>query len=168
MSLTTYRLTEHHTAGGMTRQLSHLAELQPELFCEISPELAAELDVANGDWVTITSARGLVSVKALVTSRMHRLWIEGRSVHTVGIPYHWGWKGLVTGAMRQRSRSPSPKTLMCASWRARRWSAILCPARVSDGKPHLISCKQQMQRDRMSTYHWILYRLHLVHRLQGL
>jgi formate dehydrogenase major subunit len=96
---TTYRLTEHHTAGGMTRQLSHLAELQPEMFCEISPELAGELDVTNGDWVTITSARGFISAKALVTTRIHRLWIEGRSVHTVGLPYHWGWKGLVTGAI---------------------------------------------------------------------
>src|SRR5205085_7737754 len=43
--LTTYRVTEHHTAGGMSRGLSHLAELQPELFCEISPELAAELAI---------------------------------------------------------------------------------------------------------------------------
>ncbi len=39
--LTTYRLTEHHTAGGMSRTLSHLAELQPELFCELSPQLAS-------------------------------------------------------------------------------------------------------------------------------
>ena len=95
--LTTYRLTEHHTAGGMSRSLSHLAELQPELFCEISPELAAELDIENGEWVTISSPRSVISAKALVTSRVHRLWVEGRSVHVVGLPYHWGWKGLVTG-----------------------------------------------------------------------
>ncbi|HEX6159369.1 MAG TPA: molybdopterin-dependent oxidoreductase, partial [Thermoanaerobaculia bacterium] len=56
--LTTYRLTEHHTAGGMSRTLSHLAELQPELFAEISPELAAEAGVANGDFVRIATARG--------------------------------------------------------------------------------------------------------------
>jgi len=56
--LTTYRLTEHHTAGGMTRTLSHLAELQPELFTEISPELAREIGVANGDVVEISTARG--------------------------------------------------------------------------------------------------------------
>jgi len=49
--LTTYRLTEHHTAGGMSRTLSHLAELQPELFTEISPELADSIGVANGDRV---------------------------------------------------------------------------------------------------------------------
>lgn len=95
--LTTYRLTEHHTAGGMSRALRHLAELQPELFCEISPELAAELEIAPGQWVTITSPRGIVSAKALVTNRMHRLWVDGRSVHVVGLPYHWGWKGVAQG-----------------------------------------------------------------------
>jgi formate dehydrogenase major subunit len=95
--LTTYRLTEHHTAGGMSRTLSHLSELQPELFCEISPELAAELDIEHGEWVTINSPRSAISAKAMVTPRMHRLWVDGRSVHVVGLPYHWGWKGLATG-----------------------------------------------------------------------
>jgi formate dehydrogenase major subunit len=94
---TTYRMTEHHTAGGMTRQLSRLAELQPEMFCEISPELANQLGVVNGDWVTITSPRGIISVKALVTTRVQPLQIDGRSVNTVGLPYHWGWKGLAKG-----------------------------------------------------------------------
>jgi formate dehydrogenase major subunit len=94
---TTYRMTEHHTAGGMTRQLSRLAELQPEMFCEISPELANQLGVVNGDWVTITSPRGMISVKALVTTRVQPLQIDGRSVNTVGLPYHWGWKGLAKG-----------------------------------------------------------------------
>ena len=53
--LTTYRLTEHHTAGGMSRFLSHLAELQPEMFAEISPELARELKIKNGDYICIVS-----------------------------------------------------------------------------------------------------------------
>ena len=95
--LTTYRLTEHHTAGGMSRTLSHLAELQPELFCEISPELAADLDIEHGDWVTIVSPRALVSARALITPRMRPLWVEGQTVHQVGLPYHWGWKGVVKG-----------------------------------------------------------------------
>jgi formate dehydrogenase major subunit len=51
--LTTYRLTEHHTAGGMSRTLSRLAELQPELFCEISPELAREIGVSHGAAVRV-------------------------------------------------------------------------------------------------------------------
>jgi formate dehydrogenase major subunit len=95
--LTTYRLTEHHTAGGMSRGLSHLAELQPELFTEISPELAQQKGVKHGEWVTIVTPRGLISAKAHVTARMTPLEINGRTVHQVGLPYHWGWKGLVTG-----------------------------------------------------------------------
>ena len=95
--LTTYRLTEHHTAGGMSRNLPHLAELQPELFAEISPELAAEAGVRNGDVVRVATARGSITARALVTSRMPPLDINGRRVHHVGLPYHWGRRGLVTG-----------------------------------------------------------------------
>ena len=68
--MTTYRLTEHHTAGGMSRTLSHLAELQPEFFCEISPELEKEVGVMNGEFVTITTKRGAVEARALVTPRV--------------------------------------------------------------------------------------------------
>lgn len=95
--LTTYRLTEHHTAGGMSRTLSHLSELQPELFTEISPELAEATGVQHGEWVTIVSPRGLISAKAMVTARMRPLDIDGKTIHQVGLPYHWGWKGLVKG-----------------------------------------------------------------------
>jgi formate dehydrogenase major subunit len=95
--VTTYRLTEHHTAGGMSRTLSHLAELQPELFAEISPELAREVGVENGEWITITSARASIQARALVTARMPSLDVQGKRVHQVGLPYHWGSRGLVTG-----------------------------------------------------------------------
>ncbi len=95
--LTTYRLTEHHTAGGMSRTLSHLAELQPELFCEISPDLARETGIEHGGWATIMTARGIVEARVLVTARIPSLTIEGRTVHQVGLPYHWGSRGLVTG-----------------------------------------------------------------------
>jgi formate dehydrogenase major subunit len=95
--LTTYRLTEHHTAGGMSRTLSHLAELQPEMFCEISIELAGQLSITPGEWVTIVTARGAIEAHALVTSRMQMLTIEGKPVHQVGIPFHWGYSGLVKG-----------------------------------------------------------------------
>jgi formate dehydrogenase major subunit len=95
--LTTYRLTEHHTAGGMSRTLSHLAELQPELFAEISPELAREVGVVNGDCVVVATARGEIEARALVTPRMPSLDVQGRRVHQVGLPYHWGGRGLVTG-----------------------------------------------------------------------
>src|SRR5262249_30358827 len=95
--LTTYRLTEHHTAGGMSRYLSHLAELQPEFFAEISPELAREVGATHGEWVTIRSARAVIEARALVTTRIPPLVVDGRIVHQVGLPYHWGTRGLVTG-----------------------------------------------------------------------
>jgi formate dehydrogenase major subunit len=95
--MTTYRLTEHHTAGGMSRTLSHLAELQPALFCEISPELAREVGLANGDVARIVTARGRITARALVTRRMKPVTIDGRTVHQVALPFHFGHKGLVTG-----------------------------------------------------------------------
>jgi formate dehydrogenase major subunit len=95
--LTTYRLTEHHTAGAMSRWLSWLSELQPEMFCEVSPELAAERGLRNGGWATITTARGEIECRVLVTARMASLRIRGRMVHTIGLPYHWSYVGRVTG-----------------------------------------------------------------------
>ena len=95
--LTTYRLTEHHTAGGMSRTLPHLAELQPELFCEISPELAEACGVEHGGWATIVTPRGEIEARALVTERVRPLRVDGRTVHQVGLPYHWGPKGLARG-----------------------------------------------------------------------
>jgi formate dehydrogenase major subunit len=95
---TTYRLTEHHTAGGMSRTLSRLAELQPELFCEVSPQLAALRGLENGGWATIISARAAIEAKVLVTRRMRPLRLaDGAVVHQIGLPYHWGGEGLVTG-----------------------------------------------------------------------
>jgi len=95
--LTTYRLTEHHTAGGMSRWLTWLSELQPEMFCEVSPELAREKGLTNGGWATITTARGEIEARVLVTERIPPLRIKGRKVHQIGLPYHWGSKGLVRG-----------------------------------------------------------------------
>ena len=95
--LTTYRLTEHHTSGAMSRTLPHLAELQPEFFCEISPELAAERAIENGGWMTIVGMRGIVEARALVTPRIQPLMIDGKRVHQIGLPYHWGYRGLVKG-----------------------------------------------------------------------
>ncbi|HLV00232.1 MAG TPA: molybdopterin-dependent oxidoreductase, partial [Acidobacteriota bacterium] len=95
--ITTYRLTEHHTAGGMSRWLSWLSELQPEFFCEVSPELAAETGLVNGGWATISTARAQVEVRVLITSRVPSLTVGGRVIHQIGLPFHWGRKGLVTG-----------------------------------------------------------------------
>ena len=94
---TTYRLTEHHLSGAMSRWLPWLAELQPELFIEMSPELAAEKGIQNLDFVRISTLRGQIRAKALVTPRMRPLVVDGRTIHQVGMPWHWGYMGLVSG-----------------------------------------------------------------------
>ena len=95
--LTTYRLTEQHTAGGMTRTLSHLAELQPELFTEVSPELAAECGLEHGAWATIATPRTEIEAHVLITPRLQPMRLNGRVLHQVGLPYHWGYHGRVKG-----------------------------------------------------------------------
>ena len=95
--MTTYRLTEHHTAGGMSRTVEHLAELQPEMFCEVSPQLAAERGLEHGGWATIVTARSAIEARVLVTERIQPLPVGGRTAHQVGLPYHFGRRGLVTG-----------------------------------------------------------------------
>jgi formate dehydrogenase major subunit len=94
---TTYRLTEHHTAGGMTRTVPYLSELQPAMFCEVSPELAAEAGLVHGGWATIYSARAAIEARVLVTDRIPPIVVQGRTTHQVGLPYHWGSRGLTTG-----------------------------------------------------------------------
>jgi ferredoxin len=74
-----------------------LAELQPELFCEISVELAAKLGIQPGEWVTVATPRGEIEAHALVTPRIQALSIGGKIVHQVGLPFHWGYSGLVKG-----------------------------------------------------------------------
>ncbi len=95
--ISTYRLTEHHTGGQMTRRLPWLAELMPELFCEISPELAAEKGIKNADYMTIQTARGEIQARALVTRRMRPFLIDGKVIHEIGLPWHWGWQGRAMG-----------------------------------------------------------------------
>jgi formate dehydrogenase major subunit len=95
--LATYRLTEHHTAGGMSRTVPYLTELQPEPFCEVSPALAAERGLVHGDWATIVSSRAAIEARVLVTDRVQPLQVDGRTIHQVGLPYHWGRRGLSKG-----------------------------------------------------------------------
>jgi formate dehydrogenase major subunit len=95
--LTTYRIAEHHTAGGMSRWLSWLSELAPEMFCEVSPELARLRGLDNGGWATIATARGEIECRVLVTRRLTPLEIGGKTIHQIGVPYHWGRIGRTTG-----------------------------------------------------------------------
>jgi len=96
---TTSRLTEHHTSGAMSRYVSRLAELQPEMFIEVSPEMADEVGLESGGWATIITARSAIEARVMVTERLSPLKVEGRVVHQFWMPYHWavGGGGLVTG-----------------------------------------------------------------------
>ena len=94
---TTFRLTEHYLSGPMSRFNSWLNELQPEMFVELSPELASERGIIHGDWLTVQSARARIEARAMVTRRLRPLLIEGRIVHQVGIPFHWAFAGEVVG-----------------------------------------------------------------------
>jgi formate dehydrogenase major subunit len=94
---TTYRVTEHWQAGQMTRNLPWLVELMPQMFIEMSEELAAEKGVEAGDLVTVTSKRGSIQAVAVVTKRFKPFSLAGKTVHQIGIPWHWGFTGLCVG-----------------------------------------------------------------------
>jgi formate dehydrogenase major subunit len=94
---TTFRLTEHYLSGPMSRFNSWLNELQPEMFVEMSPQHAAELGVGNGDWVTLRTPRAAIVCRALVTRRVRPLTVEGRTIHQVGLPFHWSFAGETVG-----------------------------------------------------------------------
>jgi len=94
---TTYRLTEHHSGGTPTRSLPITAALQPEGFAEIPPELARRLCIQNLDWIVISTARGEIETRALVTERLRPLRIDGRLIYHVGMLWHYGWSGYATG-----------------------------------------------------------------------
>jgi formate dehydrogenase major subunit len=94
---TTYRVSEHWQAGAMTRNLPWLNELFPELFVELSEELAKEKGITNGDLVKIWNNRGTIVAKACVTKRFQPMTVNGKTVHTIGVPWHWGYCGLCSG-----------------------------------------------------------------------
>ncbi len=96
-ALTTYRIAEHHTAGGMSRWSPYLSELAPTMFCEVAPELARERGLEHGGWAHVVTARNVIEARVMVTDRMPSLRVAGRVLHQVGLPYHWGPNGLVTG-----------------------------------------------------------------------
>ncbi|MCW3003859.1 MAG: molybdopterin-dependent oxidoreductase [Conexibacter sp.] len=95
--MTTFRLTEHHTVGGMSRNLPWLNELQPEMFAELDPLLAAKHGIEDGGWMVVETARGEIEARAKVTERMRPLRIADRTIHQIALPWHWGYSGLNTG-----------------------------------------------------------------------
>jgi len=91
--LTTFRLTEHHTAGAMSRYLPWLDELQPAMFAEIDPVLAKLRGIEDGGWLTVMTERAEIEARALVSQRMRPLHVDGRTLHQVALPFHWGYGG---------------------------------------------------------------------------
>jgi formate dehydrogenase major subunit len=83
----------------MSRFNSWLNELQPEMFVELSPELAEERGVEHGGWLTVRSPRGAIEARAMVTRRLKPLRIQGRVIHQIGLPFHWGFAGETVGAI---------------------------------------------------------------------
>lgn len=134
-AFTTYRLTEHHSGGTPTRSVPVTAELQPEGFAEIPTELARELGIGNTDWIVISTLRGEIETRALVTDRMQPFRLaEGRVVHQVGMPWHFGWKGYATGDVANVLTSVvgDPNTSMHEN------KALVCnvrPGRLTRGAP---------------------------------
>ncbi|UCC90033.1 MAG: formate dehydrogenase-N subunit alpha [Anaerolineales bacterium] len=103
---TTYRVSEHWQSGAMTRNVPWLAEMQPDMFVEMSPELAAERNIKNGERVIVESARGSIEAVAIVTRRFRPFIINDQVVHQVGMPWHWGYMGLVTGGSANELTPP--------------------------------------------------------------
>ena len=97
--LTTFRLTELHCGGVMSRVAPHTAELQPEAFVEVPPELAEELGIEHMGWATLSTLRGEVEMRAMVTQRLTPFVIGGRRVYQIGVPWVFGWEGYARGAV---------------------------------------------------------------------
>lgn len=95
---TTYRVCEHWQAGSMTRNTPWLVELMPDVFVEMSPDLARRKGIArSGEWVRVSTMRGDLKARVLITNRFEPFFVGGKLVDQIGIPWHWGYSGLATG-----------------------------------------------------------------------
>jgi formate dehydrogenase major subunit len=101
---TSYRLTEHFHFW--TKHARINASLQPEFFVEISEQFAREKNIRPGGWVRVWSKRGSVKAKAVVTKRIAPLTCDGKTVHIVGIPLHWGFMGAAKKGFGPNSLTP--------------------------------------------------------------
>jgi formate dehydrogenase major subunit len=95
--LTSYGVVEHFCAGAITRNIPWLNEIAPEPYAEISKNLANKIGVKEGDEVEVSSARGKLVVRALVTDRIQTLKINGKDQETIGMPWSWGFASLSPG-----------------------------------------------------------------------
>ena len=119
---TTYRVSEHWQTGAMSRNMPWLVGLVPSAFVEIGAALAQREGIKNGDRVIVSSARGSIEVYALVTERFQPFFIEGRMIDEIGLPWHWGYAGIVPGDIANdltasvgdaNSQIPETKVFLC-------------------------------------------------------
>jgi formate dehydrogenase major subunit len=101
---TSYRLTEHFHFW--TKHVRFNAVMQPEFFVEISEQLAKEKGIQTGHWVQVWSKRGSVKAKAVVTKRITTLICDGKPVHIIGVPLHWGFIGETKEGFGPNSLTP--------------------------------------------------------------
>jgi formate dehydrogenase major subunit len=99
---TNYRVSEHWQSGTMTRNQQWLSELAGHMFIEMSEELAKEKGIKNKDTVIVSSARGEIRAFAMVTKRFKPFTVDGKTVHQIGMPWHFGFKGYATGDSANR------------------------------------------------------------------
>jgi formate dehydrogenase major subunit len=119
---TTYRVSEHWQAGAMTRNLPWLVELVPDMFVEISEQLAEWKGLKNGDMVTVSSERGQIEARALVTERIKPFRVQGKLVEQVGMPWHFGFNGMATGG----TANTLTAAVGCANTTIPEYKAFLC------------------------------------------
>lgn len=122
---TTYRVVEHWQTGALTRNLPWLSELMPDMFVEISEELAKEKNIKNGRKVIVSTSRGDISAVACVTKRLKPMIINGEIVHMVGAIWQFGFKGFATGDIANRL---TPH-IGCANSMCPEYKAFLCDIR---------------------------------------
>ena len=119
---TTYRVSEHWQTGAMSRNMPWLVGLVPSAFVELGTALAQRLGIKSGDRVIVSSARGAIEVYALVTERFQPFFVEGQMVDEIGLPWHWGYAGIVPGDIANdltasvgdpNSKIPETKVFLC-------------------------------------------------------
>ncbi len=101
---TSYRVTEHFHYWTKHERIPSI--LQPQQFIEMGEELAKEKGIKAGDWVKVWSNRGFIKAKAVVTRRFRPLQVDGKTVHHVGIPIHWGFKGIAKNGYLANTLTP--------------------------------------------------------------
>jgi formate dehydrogenase major subunit len=102
---TTYRLTEHFHYWTKSQHIN--AVLQPELFVELPEALAKEKGIQPGGWVKISSNRGMIKAKAVITKRLPTLMVDGKPTHVVGLPIHYGFVGAAQKGYSTNILTPS-------------------------------------------------------------